>query len=169
MTTTVINEAEYLTSTCTLSSDCDCTNEDETPSAECFGCFDDSLEFLSEITKEWSNRNEGGVDKVRVDGSGMGWRGVGGSGTTSLKDIHNTVTLRGDFRVVFTLSGSTLKAERWSHDEPMGGAIFTFTPVNICDDCDNEVKITIQPYGENGSMAEINCPECGVSYDTDID
>jgi len=37
-----------------------------------------------------------------------------------------------------------------------------------CDDCDALVTITLQPYGA-GRMAVINCPNCGESYDTNLD
>ena len=37
-----------------------------------------------------------------------------------------------------------------------------------CDDCDNPIKVTIEPYGM-GRMAVFNCKVCGVSYDTNID
>ena len=37
-----------------------------------------------------------------------------------------------------------------------------------CDDCDSISSITIEPYG-SGHMATIECPNCGVSYDTNLD
>ncbi len=37
-----------------------------------------------------------------------------------------------------------------------------------CDDCDAVTTVTIEPYG-TGKMATINCPNCGVSYDTNLD
>ena len=38
----------------------------------------------------------------------------------------------------------------------------------LCADCDALVTITLQPYG-TGKMATINCPNCGESYDTNLD
>jgi hypothetical protein len=38
----------------------------------------------------------------------------------------------------------------------------------ICDDCSNTVAISIVGYGA-GYMAEILCPDCGISYDTNLD
>jgi transcription elongation factor Elf1 len=38
----------------------------------------------------------------------------------------------------------------------------------VCDDCGIAVKVTFSPYG-NAQMATIDCPICGVSYDTDLD
>ena len=38
----------------------------------------------------------------------------------------------------------------------------------VCLDCDAPVKITLEPYGA-GVMAVIVCPNCGTSYDTNLD
>lgn len=37
-----------------------------------------------------------------------------------------------------------------------------------CDDCESPITLTLQVYG-NGQMMKIECPECGVSYDTNLD
>ena len=37
-----------------------------------------------------------------------------------------------------------------------------------CLDCAAPVKITLEPYGP-GLMAVIVCPNCGTSYDTNLD
>ena len=37
----------------------------------------------------------------------------------------------------------------------------------ICDDCDSVTKIILSPYGAH-RLVKIDCPECGVSYDTNI-
>jgi hypothetical protein len=37
-----------------------------------------------------------------------------------------------------------------------------------CEDCDSVTQITLKPYGTR-FMAEIACPKCGVSYDTNLD
>ena len=37
-----------------------------------------------------------------------------------------------------------------------------------CDDCDAVTTVTIEPYG-NSHMATIECPNCGISYDTNLD
>jgi transcription elongation factor Elf1 len=37
-----------------------------------------------------------------------------------------------------------------------------------CDDCDEVATVTIEPYGA-GRMATIDCPNCGVSYDTNLE
>ncbi len=40
--------------------------------------------------------------------------------------------------------------------------------LGTCEDCDSVTRITLAPYGMR-FMAEIACPKCGVSYDTNID
>ena len=36
-----------------------------------------------------------------------------------------------------------------------------------CEDCNSVTRITLAPYGMR-FMAEIACPKCGVSYDTNL-
>lgn len=38
---------------------------------------------------------------------------------------------------------------------------------SICEDCDSLTKIKLSPYGAH-KLAQIDCPNCGVSYDTNI-
>jgi hypothetical protein len=37
-----------------------------------------------------------------------------------------------------------------------------------CDDCDSFITLTLEAYG-NGQLMKIECEECGVSYDTNLD
>jgi hypothetical protein len=37
-----------------------------------------------------------------------------------------------------------------------------------CDNCESITTITLEPYA-GSFMAVINCPNCGVSYDTNLD
>jgi transcription elongation factor Elf1 len=37
-----------------------------------------------------------------------------------------------------------------------------------CEDCDSVVTVTLEAYG-NGQMMKIDCPNCGLSYDTNLD
>jgi hypothetical protein len=40
--------------------------------------------------------------------------------------------------------------------------------MNKCDDCESEITLTLEAYG-NGQMMKIECPNCGVSYDVNLD
>ena len=37
-----------------IQSDCTCTNEDETPSDSCYGCYDDAVDGLKYIIDDWA-------------------------------------------------------------------------------------------------------------------
>jgi len=37
-----------------------------------------------------------------------------------------------------------------------------------CNDCDAVALVTIEPYGSS-KMATINCPNCGIHFDTNLD
>ena len=38
---------------------------------------------------------------------------------------------------------------------------------STCEDCDSRTQVKAEPYGSS-YMATIDCPKCGVSYDTDL-
>jgi len=40
--------------------------------------------------------------------------------------------------------------------------------VELCGDCDSLARVSLEPYGA-GWMAVIVCPNCGTSYDTNLD
>lgn len=37
-----------------------------------------------------------------------------------------------------------------------------------CDDCESQITLTLEAYG-NGQLMKIDCPNCGLSYDTNLD
>jgi hypothetical protein len=113
--------------TVTLQSDCVCTNEDETMSDDCFGCWDDSIYDFDELISAWRERAGIDEEKVFISGSGMGWQRLSGHAVADLDNLYKALTLRGDFRIELQLEGETLTARRYSHDEPMGCS-FTFKP-----------------------------------------
>ena len=113
--------------TVTLQSDCVCTNEDETMSDDCFGCWDDSIYDFDELISAWRERAGIDEEKVFISGSGMGWQGLSGHTIADLDNLYKALTLRGDFRIELQLEGETLTARRYSHDEPMGCS-FSFKP-----------------------------------------
>lgn len=119
----------------TITSDCTC--EDEYGNANfCYGCYEDDLEFLrDEVIAKWVEVNGYASNTVRIDGKGMGWQYLNGHKVIALDDVAKSLNLQGDFRIVFTLQGTELTARRWSHDEPMGSAVFTF---ELVDDAQRE-------------------------------
>ena len=142
----------------TLESNCSCANEDKTSSEECFGCYEDSLDNLKYLKKEWTKRVGKDFSKVISYGKGMGWRKTSGSAKVDYDDIHRAVTLNGDFTITFTLEGNELTAERSSHDEPTGGARFRFAPYYEidCTDCGETI-------GSEGQLL-IRCDDCLLTF-----
>ena len=113
--------------TVTLQSDCTCTNEDETMSDDCFGCWDDSIYLFNELISAWRERAGIDEEKVFISGRGMTWQRLDGHAIADLDTLYDALTIRGDFRLEFKLEGETLTAVRYSHDEPVGCS-FAFKP-----------------------------------------
>jgi hypothetical protein len=121
-----------------LTSSCVCVTYDECdkeqPSEECFGCWSDALEDLDHnLLLPWLKAVDAdNGDLISVSGSGLGWMRQDGSNAFELdyddvqEEIINRLSLNGDFRLVFKLEGDVFSARRWSHDEPMGSAVFVF-------------------------------------------
>jgi hypothetical protein len=111
-----------------MTSDCTCTNEDETPSSDCFGCWDDAKWLFKDLMNDWRKATGVKWDSVRIDGYSMGWQRRSGEKVVPFERVLDTLTINGDFRLEFFKEGSSLKAFRYSHDEPTG-AKFVFTLV----------------------------------------
>jgi hypothetical protein len=142
----------------TLESNCTCLNEDKSPSDDCFGCWDDSLSNLEYLKDEWVERIGGKpFSSVISYAKGMGYFKESGSAKVEMDILHKATTLRGDFRIVFTLEDKELTAERYSHDEPVGGARFRFVPyyeIN-CVDCGEDIE---------GEQVLIRCDDCLLTF-----
>ena len=108
-----------------MTSDCTCTNEDGTPSTDCFDCWDDSVWSFNEMMTDW--RKTVGVDwnTVRITGRNMGWRSTSGEAVVSFDDVLNALKINGDFTLRFKHEGTVLTATRSSHDEYCAGFSFT--------------------------------------------
>jgi hypothetical protein len=91
-------------------------------------CWDDMNEDFANVLGEWLAR-VGDPDRVRVDGSGMGWQRESGwtECDANADEVVRALSINGDFRLTFTLAGESLRAVRSSHDEM--GAAFTITAV----------------------------------------
>jgi hypothetical protein len=123
--------------TATLTTDCTCeayneeTGEYEAGSYSdtCFGCYDtDWDDFIENIYNPWLSAL--GADDstlIRIDGTGMGWQRRAGWASVSARDIHSAMTINGEWRIEYRFDGTALTAVRWSHDEPTGTGVFTFT------------------------------------------
>ena len=135
---------EITTNTIELSSSCTCETYDDDDNLiaadNCYGCYNDELEYLQGELEHWAKAN-GYNDEtiIRVNFSGVSWQRVSGYGDITLSDIPNFLELNGDFRIVFDLTPDylTLTARRYSHDEPVGTGLITFTksPLAACVAC----------------------------------
>lgn len=61
----------------------------------------------------------------------MGWLRQSGFAEclSNPERITELLSLNAEFRLEFELIGKTLTARRWSHDEPTGTGLFTFSLV----------------------------------------
>lgn len=118
-----------------LSTDCTCEDYDEetgecSVSDYCYGCYDDDLDnFKYSILKPWLEANTFEEDtNLIIRGSGMTWQRLSGYAYSTPNTIIEKLSINGDWRLVFELSDNnkTLKAIRYSHDEPTGTGYFTF-------------------------------------------
>lgn len=118
----MINTVEITTS-------CICTDYDGNPSDDCWDCYQDSKEQLNHLIINWLGENDAPSGaSVLVQGKGMNWTGDTGYAKCNANTILDTIALeRSDYRIEFTQDKNKLTARRWSHDEPMGSAQFTFT------------------------------------------
>jgi hypothetical protein len=113
-------------STFTLENTCTCDYE-----AECAGwCYDDGLQYLSDMIDTWLDRNGmGWGDEVIIEGTGMGWLRQSGTAVCTAQNIVNTLSLNGEWKLAFTIGvNDFFTATRYSHDEPTG-ASFVIAPV----------------------------------------
>jgi len=125
MTATQTQEFE-LTTSCI----CEEYNEDtgeSTASDYCFGCWDDEVEnFRHLILAPWLDANKWyNSTLVRIEGYGMGWRGVSGYLSIPAEKILDGLSINDKYTLCFRLTGEELTCVRSSHDEL--GVIFRFT------------------------------------------
>lgn len=126
--------------TCTYCPKCEFTNAGEDKCDECgtetqpsSQCYDDCWEWAYE---DWKDNNfpdwltaVGNPEYIKVEGKGMGWRNLNGTGysSASWKSLWDLLTLNGDWTITFTVKDKSLTATRSSHDEPTG-ASFVIKP-----------------------------------------
>lgn len=117
--------------TVTVTTDCLCENEDGTQQEYCYGdCYEWQKEDVFELLGQWQILN--GVtedDKILIQGTGLGWQRLSGWKETDILELHGALSLDGDFRIEWYLEDGVLTARRYSHDEPTGTGLFTFTVI----------------------------------------
>lgn len=148
-----------------LTTNCTCSfynDEDELEQPDyCFGdCSDWAIEGANELATLFLNANElTTYDYLLIEGTGMGWTRASGHKLIKANQdaIRESLFLNGDFTIEFYLSSDykTLTARRWSHDEPTGTGLFTYTKVNVCEYSGCESMENLKDY-----KGELYCEFC---------
>lgn len=144
-----------------VTTDCLCENEDGTPQEYCFGdCYEWQKDDVLYLLGEWQKANDiDEDDPILIEVDRIGWTNASAYKWTTMLELHGALALDGDFRIEWYLSeDNTLTARRWSHDEPVGTGLFTFTQYKGCDKCGEPVKADI--HTEELGM----CVECSNLY-----
>ena len=146
--------------TASVTTDCLCENEDGTPASECFDCYEWQKDGVFELLGEWQKSNNiDENDTILINGTRMGWAKQDGYKYTNILELHGALALDGgDFRIEWYLENNELTARRWSHDEPVGTGLFTFTVFCSCDKCGEPIEkdIHIEELGM--------CVDCSNKY-----
>lgn len=113
-----------------LSSECTCVefdeDENESQASECWGCWDDSVSWVTEdVIYPWmAANNYHDNTPIKIVSPNLGWMRQSAYKDTYVKNLISDLTLNGDFTLRFTLEGDKLSCVRSSHDEY--GASFEF-------------------------------------------
>jgi hypothetical protein len=146
--------------TASVTTDCLCENEDGTPQDYCDNCYEWQKEDVFELLGQWYLAN--GIeedDPILIEVDKLGWRNASAYKWTTRMELDGALALdSGDFRIEWYLENGELTARRWSHDEPVGTGLFTFTHYKECDKCGVPVKADI--HSEELGM----CVECSHAY-----
>jgi len=147
--------------TVTVTTDCVCDEGDRDVAYE--GCSGDCYEWQKEdvfwILGDWQLANDiDESDPILIETDKLGWRNASAYKWTTMDELHGALALNGDFRIEWYSENGELTARRWSHDEPVGTGLFTFTHYKECDKCGTPVKADI--HAEELGF----CVECQHAY-----
>ena len=157
--------------TAEVSTECQCQVEDENgewiASPDCYGdCYEWQKESVFEVIGEWQKLNDiDESDPILIQVDKIGWNNASAYKWTTMLELDGALSLNGDFRIEWYLDLETkeLTARRWSHDEPVGTGLFTFSHHKGCDKCGEPVQGLI--HAEELGM----CIECSNAYFTHED
>lgn len=145
--------------TASVTTDCLCENEDGTPQDYCDNCYEWQKEDVMELLGMWQALNDiDENDPILIQVDKIGWTNASAYKWTTMLELHGALALDGDFRIEWYWEDGELTARRWSHDEPVGTGLFTFTAHKGCDKCGEPVQADI--HAEELGM----CIECSNKY-----
>jgi hypothetical protein len=144
-----------------VTTDCLCDpDEDTVNDGICWGeCYEWQKEDVFQLLGQWQLVN--GIDEsdpILIKGSGMTWQRLDGHKWTTMLELDGALALNGDFKIEWYLEGNDLTAKRWSHDEPTGTGLFTFTHFKDCDKCGEPILADV--HKEELGM----CVDCSNAY-----
>jgi hypothetical protein len=122
-----------------LTNNCTCADEETESGIECYGyCYEDSMNILSMVLKNWREMNSDATDALRIEGEMMTWERLSGYAIVDVSGdltdaLVNALRLNGDYTLVFKVSHEgNLSVVRYSHDEPTGaGFSVNFVPEEL--------------------------------------
>ncbi len=123
-----------LTNACTCNPDEDTVND-----GICYGdCFTEQRDYLAEaLDAHLAATTLDEAESIRIDCDAIGWqRRAGYAIVESTADgILDALAINGDYRLAFTFSDDYREchATRYSHDEPTGSGLFTFSGSSSSD------------------------------------
>lgn len=145
----------------TVTTDCQCENYNEetdeySPAEFCFGdCFETQKEDVFSLLGEWKLLNDiDEYDPILIETNSIGWQNRSAYKIVDFLELDSALSINSDFRIDWYLEGIELTARRWSHDEPTGTGLFTFTVLKSCDVCGEP----IHPDAHNGKFGL--CIDC---------
>ncbi len=111
-------------------------------------CDEGDTDYLTEYCSgdcyEWQKSNDiDESDPILIETDKLGWRNASAYKWTTMLELDGALAFDGDFRIEWYLENGELTARRWSHDEPVGTGLFTFTHYKGCDKCGEPVKADI--------------------------
>ena len=126
----------------TLSSQCECEVEDEEtettkPSDECFGCWEDNLDYFTDefLTPYLAYKGWTEDTLIRIQGDNIGWLHQSGYKDVLAKDLVEGLSINGDFTLYVSITPENeLSVIRSSHDEYRAKFRFELAPENEYDD-----------------------------------
>ncbi len=109
-------------------------------------CWEDNAREIIDMAGQWYAAQGGdGSAGVFVVGMGIGWANSSGRFYVEFEDILDPFIINGDYRLEFVWTDYGLRVQRWSHDEPTGGARF------LCESVANELRAV--EYVQRGRVA----------------
>jgi hypothetical protein len=128
---------EFTTTDAEITNECQCLlwedgvgYDNEIPSEHCFGtCWEDALENWTDTVADFVR--DGG-DFV-VDGFPLWGGSVSGFFTAkNAKEILSAITVRGEWRLRYSVGPELIAATIWHHDVPTGGKFYVLRDDDTC-------------------------------------